>query len=320
MRPNAYRNLRGFTLVELLVVIAIIAILIALLLPAINAAREAARRAQCSNNLRQLNLASIVHAESNGHLPSSGWGAAWVGIPDMGVGRRQPGGWVYNILPFLEETGLHQLGAGQPEEQRHAASAERLRTPVTATNCPTRRPLQAWPVPENGLSHLTQPRETARVTMVARADYGINGGSIGHGAVTGPDSIKDARNYDWPEERDFNGVSFIRSQIKSRHIPDGLSKTLLIAEKYLPVEFYETGEHAGDNESMYNGFSIDLNRYASVELLPVPDHVSDRAPISFGGPHPATWTASFCGGSVQYLDFDIDPEVHAQNANRADSK
>jgi prepilin-type N-terminal cleavage/methylation domain-containing protein len=80
---------QGFTLIELLVVVAIIGILIALLLPAVQAAREAARELTCKNHLYQMGRASLLHVETHGYFPSSGWGWRWIGDPDMGFGHRR---------------------------------------------------------------------------------------------------------------------------------------------------------------------------------------------------------------------------------------
>jgi prepilin-type processing-associated H-X9-DG protein len=90
-------------LIELLVVIAIIGVLVALLLPAVQAAREAARRAQCTNNLKQLGLGMSMYESSNGVLPPSlvlsGSGSTVVWFGGWGIHGR--------ILPFLEQGSVY---------------------------------------------------------------------------------------------------------------------------------------------------------------------------------------------------------------------
>src|SRR5262245_19571769 len=90
---------RGFTLVELLVVIAIIAMLIALLLPAVQAAREAGRRSSCSNNLRQMALAVHTYSDSKNQLPSSVRPAGLTTLPRIA-------GLTF-LLPYLEQGSMY---------------------------------------------------------------------------------------------------------------------------------------------------------------------------------------------------------------------
>ena len=103
--------------------IAIIGILVALLLPAIQAAREAARRSQCKNNLKQMSLGCLNHHDVQKHLPTGGWGWYWVGDPDRGYGKKQPGGWIYNTLTFMEEGALHDLGKDNQPDTRLSRAA-----------------------------------------------------------------------------------------------------------------------------------------------------------------------------------------------------
>jgi prepilin-type N-terminal cleavage/methylation domain-containing protein len=93
----ARRGLRAFTLVELLVVITIIGILIALLLPAVQAAREAARRAQCTNNLKQIGLALMNYESAQTAFPPGGL------APPAGYGSS----WLLRVFPYLEQDSVY---------------------------------------------------------------------------------------------------------------------------------------------------------------------------------------------------------------------
>lgn len=102
----------GFTLVELLVVIAIIAMLVALLLPAVMAAREAARMAQCKNNIKQVALAVLNYESTTQHMPSpinrEVQSQQQLALALRGKEARQIRdiGWQYTLLPFLEAQSL----------------------------------------------------------------------------------------------------------------------------------------------------------------------------------------------------------------------
>ena len=93
-------------------VVAICNILLALLFPAVQAARESANRLECANHLKQIGLAWQMHHDAHQHFPTGGWGWSWTGDPDRGYGELQPGAWAFNILPFVDEAALHDIGAG----------------------------------------------------------------------------------------------------------------------------------------------------------------------------------------------------------------
>ncbi len=161
-------------------VIAIIGILIGLLLPAINAAREAAQRMQCQNNLKQTGLACINHVSTHGIYPTGGWGFFWTGDPNRGFKEAKPGGWVFNILPFLEFNSLHEMGSNGPSGSaaQMAGATLRCKTPIPALHCPSRRPAKLYPSPWNGTFIAYNANDNdPNNNVLSRSDYAMNCGS-----------------------------------------------------------------------------------------------------------------------------------------------
>jgi prepilin-type N-terminal cleavage/methylation domain-containing protein len=340
---------RGFTLVELLVVITIIGILIALLLPAVQAAREAARRVQCTNNLKQLALGCIGHENATGRYPTNGWGWGWTGDADRGNDWRQPGGWMYNILHYIEQAPLHDLGMGLSpwnNATKLSMHQQRMAAPLNAFYCPTRRAPIAYPFTDNPTINSSQPGN-GNGPPVGRNDYAANGGdgytSPGnHSGGTpwgeyGPGDVASVENPPGQmtaaamtifgnEAHNSTGVIFTGSMIRPTDITDGTSNTCLVGEKTLTPDNYYNGVDLCDNGDAFQGDNADIARWSrwtrdtTSYILPMQDTPGYWHSYAFGSAHADSFGMAFCDGSVQSINYTIDPEVFCSLCNRMDGK
>ncbi|MCA9102916.1 MAG: DUF1559 domain-containing protein [Pirellulales bacterium] len=188
---------RGFTLVELLVVIAIIGILIALLLPAVQAARESARRAQCTNNLKQIGLALINYHDTLQVFPPGtlGNGTGW--------------SWSARLLPFMEVGNVHkQIDFGVNYNVVHPVNNTAMKTFVSTYLCPS-----------------------APSPQLLQCCSGIPGEQ--DAAETNYSAIATHRNgveVFYARDPDGTGIMYLRSKTELRHVTDGTSNTFMVGE------------------------------------------------------------------------------------------
>ncbi|RUL87580.1 DUF1559 family PulG-like putative transporter [Tautonia sociabilis] len=207
---------RGFTLIELLVVIAIIGVLIALLLPAVQSAREAARRSQCTNNLKQMGLASLNYESTYGCLPP----AMLVPSPVDNWGWSPSG--LLSLLPFLEQGQMwaaYNVGAVQPNSQGNTLfnmNTTLFNTQVATLLCPSDGPMR----------------------QVTLSNYvGNYGGPFCMGGYTG--TYIPTKDWNW-------GTGYMSGTLKLSNVKDGTSNTALWSE-VLSGHTSPTTVRAGDS-------------------------------------------------------------------------
>jgi hypothetical protein len=284
----------GFNVIELLILTTVIGVTLMLLLPVLQHTRETARRMQCYNNIKQLALACHEHEATLHYFPSGGWPGPsyWHGDPNLGFGKKQPGGWTYTILPFMEYQFLHDMGLNASGGNKKALLAQAAQTTVSEYYCPSRRQPVLCSSPSSSSPQYVNMNAVVRG---ARTDYAANG------------RLDSGR-----------GVIYADSFTTLKDIRDGLSHTYLLGEKNLWAGQYLDGTSLGDSLPVYGNSFWDWERTGDVP--PAKDQRGHDYYTAFGSAHPIGFNMSFCDGSACIIKYDIDPVMHKRLSDRRDGQ
>ena len=316
----------GFTIVELLVVIAIIGVLIALLLPAVQSAREAARRSACSNNLRQVVLATLNHESAHQSLPPGGT------ITGRGAGAYGHSFWPY-VLPYIDQTNVFSrlelkgttANAGNTGwlgfagNQTNARALDKVELPFMA--CPSSD--------VDRTTTLDDPTADTPTATVALAQYVGIAGSARHETAQPVETVDGFQG-----KVGQGGALVVGKRISLRRVTDGTAKTLLIGEQSDWCHL-DDGTFTLCESSCLHGFlmgprMVNFSRQFNLTSLAHP--VGDKRWTAEGvagncgpnraiqSPHPGGAFVGLVDGSVHFLAEATDPNVLFALADRDDGQ
>lgn len=299
--PRPLRS--GFTLVELLVVMATIGVLLALLLPAVQQAREAARRATCKNHLRQLGLALHHYHDQFRRFPF-GWDTHGTG-------------WSALILPQLEQRGLHDTlvfvensvgnwGSGSANEVACG-------TVIPVFRCPS----------------MVQPLHVDNSGITGRVPASYRG--CGSSEVLSDDPSTAPRGSRSYQEVEHNGLFYGCSSIGLRDVLDGTSTTVLLGESYTDVDFIQDGNALDywyfgspqidpcrcDGSTNGTEFSEFVGSTAApINARFIATTSGYEKEMSFGSYHPGGAHLCFADASIHFVSESIDRAVYRALGSR----
>lgn len=293
---------QGFTLVELLVVIAVIGILVALLLPAVQAAREAGRRMQCGNNLHQLVIATHNYHEVHRRFPPGFL------LENLATSPRGPF-WSSMLLPQLEQGPLfNTIEFGAPWDVDGSPNELACATFLSAFRCPS----------STAAKHMTLQGITDRVP----SNY--------LGCATGVASRESGPD---PRASNFNldGIFYNSSDTRMADVLDGTSSTVAIgeAEFNINVQGIDYGGTIHIVDHWYIGSpSInpsEVSETVGSTAVPVnaifdPSAFIDAKELCFSSRHPGGAQVCFADGHVSMVHETIDAIVWAALGTRAHSE
>ena len=310
-------NARGFSMLEVLVVVSSLLVLCSLLLPAIQQAREAARRTQCHNNLMQVGIALQNYQHCHQLLPPGCVDSEPSPLEHQPFSAGTPRyqiGWHVQILPFLDHQNLYQQVDFENPDRSFLTEVERETYEATG-NGSSENADSAWAVSQAAQSYGGQQIMMRTLRCPASPSYNR---AVNH--HTNSVRFGQLVNYagchastETPIDTNNDGLLYLNSSESLNEVPDGVSTTILVGECLNNVTGF--GWFFGDRSTLRNGGSALEDSEQQKQ-----DNFGKRYVGGFGSNHDTLVHFLLADGSVRPISSLVDPEMLSRLCCRHDGE